>query len=119
MLNSEIFSLKTEKDSLQEELDKVSNQLAEAAEEKAKFEKLSEKLEIEKSEVEDKSKQQENKIEELIKLQEVGCTYFIVVGHDHFFHVVVKAFLWDLPLLSETVLGRLWALRKLSLNRIA
>ena len=84
---------------MQEELDKVSNQLAEAAEEKAKFEKLSERLEIEKSEVEDKSKQQENKIEELIKLQEVG--------HDHFFHVVEKAFLWDLPLLSETVLGRL------------
>ena len=68
--------MKTEKDSLQEQLNKVSSQLTAAGEEKNKFEKLSEKLENEKSEVEEKSKQHENKIEELLRLHEVILKYF-------------------------------------------
>ena len=88
VLNSQISSLKTEKDSLQEKLNEVSNQLAATAEEKTKFEKLSEKLEKEKSEVENKSKQHLNKIEELIKLHEVGCWYFIVAVHGEYFSLL-------------------------------
>jgi len=65
----EILSLKTEKETLQEKLSEITNQLTAIGDEKEKFKKLSEILETEKTEVEENSKEQEKKINELLNLQ--------------------------------------------------
>jgi len=54
---------------LQEKLNEISDQLSTTSDEKEKLEKFSEKLKREKTEVEKKSKQQGNKIDELLKIQ--------------------------------------------------
>ena len=58
-------------DSLQEKLNQTTERLAVTGEEKVKYEKLADKLEKERNEVEAKSQQQETEINQLQLLQEV------------------------------------------------
>ena len=62
--------LKTQNESLQEKLSEALRKLSSNGEEKNNFEKLIDELEKEKKEIECKSLQQENRINQLIKSQE-------------------------------------------------